>query len=224
MFKFEQPSLRNFALLESVERTKFGRIYAVQDRRSHAKSNLFIPNRLRAWPRYLQIFQGTDVTAVRLRDGRVALLLPFGVDVKKHMRATSQTMKQRSGFNALSGFQIYPAKQKRRYASALIGLTCLIVAGLVWHGTAVAKGPVVVHPSPVKLSVEVCSNRTLLGQRFAWAIGQNEALINGVRIHVGGAQQLGGFLQLQMVGQCDHKYFHVSAWLEGKQFRITSVN
>lgn len=224
MLKFEKPSVRNFAILESIEKTRFGSTYAVQDRRSNVKSHLFVPSRLRAWPRYLELFTGIDVTAVRLRNGRVALLLPVGVDVRNQMRASKKVMKQKNGFNALIGFEVNPAKQKRRFASALIGLSSCLVAGLVWQGTAEAKGPVPVDPSPVKLRVDACSNTTLLGQSLAWSIGQRDVLINGERIHIGSAQQLGGFLQLQMVSECDHKSVHVSAWLEGKQFRITSVN
>jgi len=223
VFKSKQPSLRNFAVLERLERNRFGSIYSVQDRRTDQSNNLFVPNRTVAWPRYLDVFREADVSLVRLRDGRVAFSIASSVGVKELAKVARF---KTNTFDALAGFGLVSRKPKRNYASILLVLVSLCVGGVVWQGSAAATSqePKSHLKSPSVKIVPACSNDALVGELFTWINGKHEILVMGMRLKLSGQQQLGGYLQLTLTSQCDHKRFHLSAWLEGKQYRITSVN
>ena len=226
MFKSKQPSLRNFAVLERLERSRFGSVYSVQDRRTDQPSSLFIPSRIRAWPRYLEVFGEFDVSILRLRNGRIAFSLPHSVGVRELVEVVKTNTRSAITFDALNGFNAVSQKAKRRNASLVLVLVSVCIGILVWQGSTVAitqQSTGVSKPVRVR-TIPACTNESLVGELFSFASGNHEISVKGIHLALKGHQQLGGYLQLMLTSQCDHKNFHLAAWFENKQYRITSVN
>jgi hypothetical protein len=153
----------------------------------------------------------------------VAFSIPSSVGVKELAKVARF---KTNTFDALAGFGVVSRKAKRNYASIALVLVSLCVGGVVWQRSAMtisqANARHLELPS-VKV-VPACSIDALVGELFTWTNGKHEILVRGMRLKLSGQQQLGGYLQLTLTSQCDHKRFHLSAWLEDKQYRITSVN
>jgi len=225
VFKSKQPSLRNFAVLERLERSRFGSVYSVQDRRTDQPSSLFIPSRIRAWPRYLEVFGEFDVSILRLRNGRIAFSLPHSVGVRELVEVVKKNSRSAITFDALNGFNALPQKAKRRNASLVFVLASVCIGALVWQGSTVAITQQTGVSKPARgRTIPACTNDSLVGELFSFAKGNHEILVKGIHLALKGHQQLGGYLQLMLTSQCDHKNFHLAAWFENKQYRITSVN
>ena len=212
-------------MLERLERSRFGSVYSVQDRRTDQPSSLFIPSRIRAWPRYLEVFGEFDVSILRLRNGRIAFSLPHSVGVRELVEVVKKNSRSAITFDALNGFNALPQKAKRRNASLVFVLASVCIGALVWQGSTVAITQQTGVSKPARgRTIPACTNDSLVGELFSFAKGNHEILVKGIHLALKGHQQLGGYLQLMLTSQCDHKNFHLAAWFENKQYRITSVN
>ncbi|MEY2815881.1 MAG: hypothetical protein RJA78_457 [Actinomycetota bacterium] len=222
MVRNNPPSLRNFAVLKLERRNTLGRVYSVRDRRLEAANQyLFVPSKRRAWPRYLAQFSNLGTTPVRLRDGKVALLIAPSVDLASVKFALKPAKQTRLTFDAISGFHHDTVKRRR---SLLIATTCsgLICLSLLPHAFATPE----VRTKPVAIEVETrrltCSTTPKAGEQVQLQTDRQTEL-NGIKYLVQAKTQLGGLVQLNLVRVCDESKWKVTAWKTGKVYQIASI-
>ena len=221
MGKTNKPSLRNFAVLRKSGRSLSGSFYLVRDRRVLTPDQvLFVPSKWRAWPRYLALANNLDSTPVRLRDGRVGILLGSGIQPEK-LKSLKLEKSRRWTFDAISGFHEGKVRRKNpvlvsTFCSGLI-LLMLLPQMLSKPVNSRAKEVIV---SSIKTST--CSNQLETGEQFK-IVQVEVALINEIKYSVVRKTQLGGLWQLQMVRVCDKAPMRITAWKNGEVFQIDSI-
>jgi len=222
MLRSNPPSLRNFAVLKLERRNALGRFYSVRDRRLEAADQvLFVPSKLRAWPRHLAQLGNVDSTPVRLRDGRVALLIGSSLDLTS-IKSTLKAVKHNKGtFDAFSGFHHGTSKRRR---PLLIGTFCTGLVCLLFLSQAVATPEVrtkraVTLVQPKRFS---CSTEPKLGEHIE-LLSDGRTELKGSKYRIESKTQLGGLAQLNLVRMCDKSKWKVTAWKTGKVYQIYSV-
>ncbi|NBQ98151.1 MAG: hypothetical protein EBU12_08045 [Microbacteriaceae bacterium] len=222
MLRSNPPSLRNFAVLKLERRNALGRFYSVRDRRLNApQQTLFVPSRLRAWPRHLAQLSNLDSTPVRLRDGRVALLIGSNFNMTSIQSALKSAKQIRATFDAISGFQHGTIKRRRPLLISTFcsGLVCLLFIPQTFATPEVRTKQVVVKVEPKR---SICSTALKAGERVELLANRN-AESNGIKYKVQGKSNLGGLVQLHLVRVCDKSKWKVTAWKTGKVYQIDSV-
>ena len=222
MLRSKPPSLRNFAVLKLERRNTLGRFYLVRDRRLEtADQLLFVPNKLRAWPRYLAQLSRSDSTPVRLRDGRVALLIGSSFDLTSIQLSLKAVKRTRVSFDAITGFHHGTVKRKRRL---LIGTLCSGLVCLLFLPQSVATPEVMTKQVVIKVEPKksTCSTAPKVGEQVQ-ILADRQAGLNGNKYQVHAKTQLGGLVQLNLVRVCDKSKWKVTAWKTGKVYQIESV-
>lgn len=181
---------------------------------------LFVPSKWRAWPRYLALAKNLEPTPVRLRDGRVGILLGSGIQ-PENLKSLKLEKSKRWAFDAISGFHEGKVRRKRpvllsTFCSGLI-LLMLLPQMLSKPVTTRAKEAIV---SSNKTST--CSEQLESGEQFK-IVQVKVALINDIKYSVVRKTQLGGLWQLQMVRVCDKAPIRLTAWKTGQVFQIDSI-
>ena len=221
MGKTNKPSLRNFAVLHKSGRSLSGAFYLVRDRRvSTPDQVLFVPSKLRAWPRYLALANNLESTPVRLRDGRVGILLGSGIRPES-FKSLKLEKSKRWTFDAISGFH---EEKVRRKNPVLVSTFCsgLILLMLLPQmlSKPVNSGAKEVIVASNKTSS--CSKKLETGGQFK-IVQVKVALINDIKYSVVRKSELGGLWQLQMVRVCDKAPIRLTAWKTGQVFQIDSI-
>jgi len=222
MLRSNPPSLRNFAVLKLERRNALGRFYLVRDRRLEtADQLLFVPNKLRAWPRYLAQLSSLDSTPVRLRDGRVALLIGSSFDPTSIQLSLKAVKRTRVTFDAITGFHYGTVKRRRRLLLVTFcsGLACLLFLPQAIATPEVMTKQVVMKVEPKRGS---CSTAPKVGERVE-LLANRHAELNGIKYAVQAKTQLGGLVQLNLVRVCDKSDWKLTAWKTGKVYQIESV-
>ncbi len=208
-------------MLRKSDRSLSGCLYLVRDRRVLTPDQvLFVPSKWRAWPRYLALANNLEPTPVRLRDGRVGILLGSGIQpesLKSFKPAKSKTWT----FDAISGF--HEGKVRRRHpvllATFCSGLVLLLLLPQMLSKPVTTKAKEVVVSQNKTSS---CSKPLEIDEKFTM-LQAEVALINGFKYHVVRKTQLGGLWQLQMVRVCDKSSIELTAWKTGQVFQIDSI-
>ena len=222
MLRSNPPSLRNFAVLKLERRNALGRFYLVRDRRLEAVDQLlFVPSKLRAWPRHLAQLSNLDSTLVRLRDGRVALLIGSSFDLTSTQSALKATKQTRVNFDAITGFHYGTVKRRRRLLLGTFcsGLACLLLLPQAIATPEVMTKQVVMTVEPKRVT---CSTAPKVGEQVE-LLANRQAESNGIKYEVQAKTQLGGLVQLNLVRVCDKSKWKVTAWKTGKVYQIESV-
>ena len=222
MLRSNPPSLRNFAVLKLERRNSLGRFYSVRDRRTEtADQLLFVPSKLRAWPRHLAQLSSLDSTPVRLRDGRVAFLIGSSFDLTSTQSAIKGHKQTRVTFDAISGFHHGPIKRGRPLLIGTFcsGLVCLLLLPQAFATPQLRTKQVVLKVEPEKSN---CSTAPKVGEQLQ-ILADRQAESNGIKYQVHAKTQLGGLVQLSLVGVCDKSKWKVTAWKTGKVYQIESV-
>lgn len=222
MLRSNPPSLRNFAVLKLERRNALGRFYTVRDRRSESASQLlFVPSKLRAWPRHLAQLSSLNSTPVRLRDGRVALLIGSSSDLTSTQSALKVTKQTRVTFDAISGFHHGTIKRGRPLLIGTVcsGLVCLLFLPKAFATPQLRTKQVVLKVEPKKSN---CSTAPKVGEQLE-LLAYRQAESNGIKYQVQAKTQLGGLGQLNLVRVCDKSKWKVTAWKTGKVYQIDSV-
>jgi hypothetical protein len=222
MLRSNPPSLRNFAVLKLERRTALGRFYSVRDRRLEAVDQLlFVPSKLRAWPRHLAQLSNLDSTPVRLRDGRVALLIGSSFDLTTTQSALKVTKQSRVNFDAMSGFQHGSIKSRKPLLIGTFcsGLVCLLFLPQTFANSEVRPKEVLVKVEPKRY---VCSTLPREGDQVE-LLANRVAKLNGVKYRIESRTQLGGLAQISLVRACDKSKWKVTAWKTGKVYQIDSI-
>jgi len=219
-----QPALRHFAVLNQVLRRRFGSIWAVKDRRGMGQNQfLLVPSRARAWPLLLSSLSQHQASPVRLRNGKVALLINVN-DVKEILA----TLKARKGsqvakLNAISGFETVDStsRSKPLMAALIVAAVALFIALLPKPVSADVE---VVAPLKLEKQIDKCASPIEVDSLVVGSIAKSKSIsINGSKFKVAAMQKLGGLTQLKLKRGCDQKYFRVDAWSQSNQVIVSKV-
>jgi hypothetical protein len=226
VFTRKLPSLRNFAVVDNIGRLKQGRVFQVQDRRGGTSQVLFIPNKLRAWPRYLEILREVAPTPVRLRNGNVGFLLGDNANVNE-LRTALQRHHSRIEFDALSGFSVKQRKRSvRKHLWGSLGVACSTVLIIVAILPNMNNEPPM-QPSAkevIKLEKSYCDDSTLVKPGFTLERQANSFKLGDEHYKLLSKSTFGGLATFKMVRECDKRELKITAWLVGKTYEISSVN
>jgi len=217
-----QPALRHFAVLNLVKRRRFGSIWLVKDRRGlGANQHLLVPSKSRAWPLLLSSLHQQQASPVRLRNGKVALLINVS-DVKVIVDALREPRTSRAQkLNAISGFEMAGTNSKRKIAQAAV--IVVVVALFV----ALLPKPVIADvevTEPIQKKIDKCALPIQVNSEVFGQVAQSKSIsIGGSKYKVAAVQKLGGLTQLKLKRTCDQKYFRVDAWSQNNQVIVFKV-
>jgi hypothetical protein len=218
-----QPALRHFAVLERVKRGGFGNIWLVQDRRGKERSQfLLVPSKAKAWPLLLSSLAHQQASPVRLRNGKVALLISVS-EVKEivdalHKRRKSEAQK----LNAISGFEV-AENSSRKYSLIVVAILAVAIFTALLPRPVVADVEVVAPVEKAKL-IDKCALPIELESLIVGQLAKFKSVsIGGNKYKVASVQKLGGLTQLKLKRTCDQKYFRVDAWSQSNQTIVSKV-
>jgi hypothetical protein len=207
-------------------RLKQGRVFQVQDRRGGTSQVLFIPNKLRAWPRYLEILREVAPTPVRLRNGNVGFLLAESANVNE-LRTALQRHHSRVEFEPLNGFSFKAAKSaSRKQLWGSLGVACSTLVIIVAILPNLTKEPPIPLSAKEVIKVEksYCDDSTLVKPGFTLESQAEAFQLGDEHYKLLSKSTFGGLATFKMVRVCDKRELKVSAWLVGKTYEISSVN
>jgi len=217
------PSLRNFAVLRLVKRLWLGKVFEVQDRRlANSSQLLFVPNSLKSWPRYLAILTENEALPLRLRSGKVAILLGNNVKSTDLLKALKRGQRNTWTFTALTGF--CGSSPKKLPKGLPILLTCLLAVALtVVLGSQQRGSTSKMQDKSEQVATTVCVEAIKVGDKFQISGQKHNLVKHGVNLKILRLEIIGGYLQAQIHSRCKNSDLQIKAWLHGKTYAITSV-
>ena len=219
-----QPALRHFAVLNQVQRRSFGTIWLVKDRRGVGHNQfLLVPSRARAWPLLLSSLNQHQASPVRLRNGKVALLI--NVSEVKEILATLKSGKgsKVAKLNAISGFETVSSTSRTKPLIAALIVTAVAVF-IALLPKPVSADVEVVAPLKMEKQIEKCSLPIEVDSLVVGSIAKSKSIsISGSKFKVAAMQKLGGLTQLKLKRTCDQRYFRVDAWSQSNQVIVSKV-
>ena len=224
MLFHSQPALRHFAVLSLEKRRRYGAYWLVKDRRGLGESQfLLVPSKTKAWPLLLSSLSGLNASPVRLRNGKIALLVSnAGIDlIHNAIHETSRKSVQK--LNAISGFESVVSRSRSKPLVAILVLAVIALFVSVVPKPVVADVPVVVKTQKPKQVVR-CELPIPLEAEVVGVIARSKSIkINGYQYKIANTQKLGGLIQLTLKRKCDQKYFRIDAWSQSDQVNVSKV-
>jgi len=222
MLTTRKPSLRHFAVIERVHRSRFGSSWLVQDRRNPLrKQYLFVPSRLRSWPIWLSRLELLEPTPTRLRNGRVSVLISAADANIVREAFRKPPLDAGTKLNALTGFEAGARRSKVRLAFLPALALCLCLLLVVPKEQSVATQKVESPKPEVSIS---CANQIANGSQASGSVKQFGFLdIAGARYKIASLHKLGGLTQVKVKRVCDKKYLKLDLWSDGAQLKVEKV-
>lgn len=218
-----QPALRHFAVLAKGAKTRYGKIWRVHDRRSELKLGiLFVPNRKRIWPIWLEIIKETKPSPVRLRNGTVAILVP-GTNTEQ-LRCLLKIPRNERGptLDVMTGFKGEKPKRGSKWM-LVTGAGLLLLIGIAASQLTIPKEGITVPPKVID-EVQSCSAIPEVGFSFPKGIkAGSKVTIGDSAFLVGPLKQFGGLTQVVIKRSCDGKRFKMEAWVNKSNYEIAKV-
>jgi hypothetical protein len=219
----KQPTLRHFAVLELSKRSLFGNIWEVKDRRSASDTQLlFTPNRLIAWPRWVAHF-GSSSSAIRLRNGKVAILLSRGHGLQE-LNASIQTLRKdrRSELEPLSGFVQTGRSKTKVFQLVVIACAAMVITAVYLFPRNSEQIRAVQNKTDAPA---MCSNFSPVGETLSLQVKAHSTIkIANVQFRVLELQRFGGLTRFEIRRECDRKTLTADAWRAKDSLRISKVN
>lgn len=224
MFKPKQPSLRHFAVLECVKSGRFGAVWCVHDRRGSTKAQyLLVPSRAKPWPVLLTLLANLQPIPVKLRNGRVALLVS-GFELTQVIDALKQSPKNTSfALDALNGF--VQAKKSNMVPRTMLFGVCIVVAlSVVLIPQQFSRQAAVSVPRIVESTAGVCIQGPLVNQKIEGPARRfSRVQLGKEQYTIANLSRLGGLAQLKLKRTCDSKYFRVDAWIRSSELIVSKA-
>jgi hypothetical protein len=219
-----QPALRHFAVLTLEKRRRYGTYWLVKDRRGLGESQyLLVPSRAKAWPLLLSSLSDLNASPVRLRNGKVALLVSSTDLHQVHNSIQKIRLSSVQKLNAISGFESVVSSGKKRPLIAILIFAVIAVFVSVVPKPVVADVPVVEITQKPKTSVK-CGLPIRIETEVVGDIANLKSIkIGGFEYKIANTQNLGGLIQLKLKRKCDQKYFRVDAWSKSNQVTVSKV-
>jgi len=224
MLRERKPSLRHFAVLRRQLRSFRGSTWEVQDRRNVLRKHyLFVPSRMNSWPIWLNRLESLDPTPIRLRNGKVCLLLTSSEldTVRTCLRVGSR--RPNVELNALTGFQATQSKRKRfRFVLIpAIATAVLLFIPIPRDGSLATQ---TIEPSKPAPKVQSCTNNNVSGSEISGPLVRYRSIqVAGQKYKVADFKKLGGLAQIKVKRICDGRYLRFEAWLDAKKLRVERV-
>lgn len=203
---------------------RYGAVWLVKDRRGLGENQyLLVPSRSKAWPLLLSSLSEHQASPVRLRNGKVAILVG-----SKNLEGiqTSIRLSKKSNFqklNAISGFESVEKKTQRRPMIASVSIAVITLLVLLIPKPVEADTEVVVEQK-AETKVETCSKPIPLDFPILGTLAVAKQIeIDGLDYKIASKQRLGGLIQLTLKRKCDKKYFSVDAWSSNDQVVVAKV-
>ena len=219
-----QPALRHFAVLRLEKRRRYGTFWLVKDRRGLGENQyLLVPSRTRAWPLLLSSLSDLNASPVRLRNGKVALLVSNNnLDlIHNSIQRTKKPSVQ--NLNAISGFEAVASGRGKKPLVAILAFAAIVAFVSVVPKPVVADVPVVEISKKPKLVVK-CGLPIQIDDKIVGVIAKSKSIkVSGFEYKIANMQKLGGLIQLKLKRKCDQKYFRVDAWSQSNQVTVSKV-
>jgi hypothetical protein len=219
-----QPALRHFAVLSIARRRRYGIFWLVKDRRGLGENQyLLVPSRARAWPLLLSSLSGLNASPVRLRNGKVALLVSNN-DLELIQNSLQRARKTRvQKLNAISGFESVASGRGKKPLVTILAFTAIAAFVSVVPKPVVADVPVVEISQKPKAVVK-CGLPIQIDDEVVGEISKSKSIkVIGFEYKIANMQKLGGLIQLKLKRKCDQKYFRVDAWSQSNQVTVSKV-
>ena len=164
-----------------------------------------------------------NASPVRLRNGKVALLVSIN-DLELIHKSIQRTKKTRvQKLNAISGFESVASGRGKKLLVPILAFVAIAAFVSVVPKPVVADVSVVEssqEPKPVvKCGIPIQVDSEIVGQ-----IGKYKSIkLGGFEYKIAQAQKLGGLHQLKLKRKCDQKYFRVDAWSQSNQVNVSKV-
>ena len=203
---------------------RYGAFWLVKDRRGAGENQyLLVPSRSKAWPLLLSSLSDHQASPVRLRNGKVAILVgskDLG-SIQNSMRLSKKSTLQK--LNAISGFESVEKRTQRRPMIAIVSIAMITLLVLLIPKPVEADTEVVVEKK-VETAVETCSKQIPLESPILGTLAVTKHIeIDGLDYKIASKQRLGGLIQLKLKRKCDKKYFSVDAWSSNDEVIVSKV-
>jgi hypothetical protein len=198
-------------VLERVTVLKMGSIWKVNDRRDLATDKLLlVPSKIKPWPVLLEILANHNPSPIRLRNGKVGLLIS-SVQLVELKSALRNNHAQDSKLDALTGFTTTVKTNKSKiFIVFSIIIFCVLLATQLPH-VETASSPITI-PAPKNTSVQ-CAGNLSKGLRIPISIRTlSKIKFQANTFIVASAVRFGGLTQVKLKRSCDGKYFRFDAW------------
>lgn len=224
MFFSAQPALRHFAVLSLKKRMRCGAVWLVKDRRGSGENlYLLVPSRSKAWPLLLSSLSDQQASPVRLRNGKVAILVGSRdlLSIQTSIRLSKKSTLQK--LNAISGFESVDKKAPRRPMIAIVSIAVITLLVLLIPKPVEADTEVVPEKK-VGTPVESCSKPIPLEAQILGTLTVAKHIeIDALDYKIASKKRLGGLIQLKLKRKCDKKYFSVDAWSSNDEVIVSKV-
>ena len=185
---------------------------------------LLVPSRTKPWPLLLSSLSDFHSSPVRLRNGKVALLINNNDLELLHNSIHGAKKSKGQKLNALSGFESDNSKVERK-KPVIVLLVVAMVAVVIWVAPkpVVADIPVLKERKKPETSVR-CGIPIQVNAEVVGVLAKNKLIkLGGFDYKIANTQKLGGLIQLKLKRKCDQKYFRVDAWSETNQVTVSKV-
>lgn len=203
---------------------RYGKIWLVKDRRGLGQSQyLLVPSRTRAWPLLFDSLSAHQASPVRLRNGKVAILVGSKdlKSIQTSIRLSKKSTLQK--LNAISGFESVEKKPSRRPVIAVAAIATITLLVLLAPKPVEAETEVIVDKK-IAMTVETCSKPIPLEAQILGTLTVAKQIeLDGLVYQIASKQRLGGLIQLRLKRKCDNKYFSVDAWSKNDQVVVSKV-
>ncbi len=164
-----------------------------------------------------------NVSPVRLRNGKVALLVSIN-DLELIHKSIQRTKKTRvQKLNAISGFESVASGRGKKPLVAILALVAIAGFLSVVPKPVVADVPVVEISQKPKAVVK-CGLPIQIDDELVGEISKSKSIkVIGFEYKIANMQKLGGLIQLKLKRKCDQKYFRVDAWSQSNQVTVSKV-
>ncbi len=221
----KQPSLRHFAIIARTFRSKAGTLWEVKDRRSpDASQYLFTPGFLTSWPRWVAIL-GDSCSPIKLRNGKVALLLSRELDFDAIAKSLKYPRGRRN-YRLLPMVGFLEVKGNHIKLVLSMMLVLVLIAGLA----TMAMSPKAIEIASAKQTLHKvqktsCGEVDLLGQSLPTNMKAHSIIsVKEIKYRILEKNTFGGLTQIQLRRMCDGKKFHLEAWRDKDSLEVSKIS
>ena len=211
---FKQPSIRHLAVSKLVLRRTWGSVWTTHDRRDSKPYWLVTPSFLVCWPRLMATLQTLDSIAVRLRNNKVAVLVPASFTLREVSLAIRRARKGTVRFDVFKGFANSKHSNVRRI------FIFLLLASVL---TLVLRFPETEN-EPKRVTRSACQGKPQIGDVLSRASLKEVTTLGSVKLQILTSKSFGGLLEIKALRICDKNHVKLRLWARGAEYVLTGVS
>ena len=211
-----KPTLKFFALTRIGRLSVYGSLWKAVDRRNtEIELMLFVPNYLRNWARYFSLLEDHLIRPVKLRSGRVGILLQSSSDLKQMRKLVRVRFLTKHAFTPSNGFELAPRKFRARHF-----LLSLVLLGFAIFNVPHLQSKEVDSVAKPQLSCSFSIETGSLIKRES----AGRFSIGGKPLKVKSLGSFGGLSELNVTRICDRKKYEIRAWRTKLGYVVSKVD